>query len=961
MGKKQRRKQKNRKIRPSVKGCDVVSKASAAADHPAAELSLDAAREAVLLLIGEDKTKAAVELAKSTHKRIGSEGSEALLAQAYAGRIRGMLAKGMGDEARALLDLVRSRHPNASDALDGLALDLAAQTGNFDGFIRPLADPDLPAPERLAIEDTVRRRTTDLQALAECGALPPEHPLRRSAHAAWTAFEAVTSGAVADEVVDLPEISRRSPLAPWKSLIRAIACFYSSEDEDCRRHLRAIDTDTPPARLVPVLEAMLGRAPLPTDNPHAQNLMKGVVGNHGGLRELLEKTEHILAEDRFSGYGSKGMKAIRAVARACAALDGPTAKRIQRHLWVKAFGQGYFVDEVDGAFLAPVQRDAAFWSLLAQSHMVETEFSCVNPLAACAAWDEFRCQAIHEGSLPPDGPGSATVYRLMLKVLGNIPRAEIEDLRREFFSEYPSHELLYRGQPKHVREGASPFRVERPESAYFLYPEKLYARIVAVEPSPALYREWLAWNGKHGTPEQAGQIMDAWAKAFPRDAGVLLLLMEAAEKRGAYKKALGYLAQAEALNALDPEVRRACLRLHMGAFERHFKQGKAHLAAKDLDAIEAIPPLDGQDRRAVEAALRASTAIIAGESKASEQFQQAAAEVLEDALAAEILCWGVAKHLGVPSKKLPKLNKPSVRLGKGVRAAAVARANALAKDMGISLPLPPGSQVKLRVDLRDHAAGVDTAHLKAFSESLLDNREFEMAYYATRGGLLQEGDHLAQFLYLRAKALSGTHSWRRLQCISAAVELARDRRQFDVIDAAIDFLNADPQLKYMARPDPQLNMDAGHLHHVIAHERQQKKAPEYDPHTYSEGRRYYPRCKCAECQEGRRYRPTGPAFLGVNPFGWGEEDVEEDLDGFPSVEELMNSWDPFGGELPEELEVTLNAIAREMAGKGFSPKQFEQAATLAILNYLKKHAAAPSPENDSEPGEQGGLFDDIPF
>src|SRR5437879_4832170 len=120
---------------------------------------------------------------------------------------------------------------------------------------------NLIAERRAGIEAAVAREAGDLAALAECAALPSEHPLRKAASALQRAFLAVIGGPVGEEAVELPEVSHRSPLAPWKLLVRAIACFYRREDEACRRYLEAIKPEAAAARLVPAMQAMLGGKP----------------------------------------------------------------------------------------------------------------------------------------------------------------------------------------------------------------------------------------------------------------------------------------------------------------------------------------------------------------------------------------------------------------------------------------------------------------------------------------------------------------------------------------------------------------------------------------------------------------------------------------------------------------------------------------------------------------------------
>ena len=217
-----------------------------------------AAETSVRQLISNGKFKAAVEAAKEIHKARGTAASEALLVEAYAARIQSLQEQNMAAEAKALEELVRERYPSARERLSAANGPAGTAGGRIEDLVRPLNDPALDAKRRAEIEARVAREVRDLAALAECAALPAEHPLRKAAAALERALLAVTAGPVAAEAVELPEVSHRSPLAPWKMLVRAIACFYRGEDEACRRYLEAIKPESAPARLVPAMEAMLG-------------------------------------------------------------------------------------------------------------------------------------------------------------------------------------------------------------------------------------------------------------------------------------------------------------------------------------------------------------------------------------------------------------------------------------------------------------------------------------------------------------------------------------------------------------------------------------------------------------------------------------------------------------------------------------------------------------------------------
>jgi hypothetical protein len=127
-------------------------------------------------------------------------------------------------EAKTLLGIVRERFPSAMPRLTELGREICAQDGKLEDVVAPLANRELAAEEHDRIETFIRQLIWDLTALGTVSSLPPEHSLRTAASALAAAFELVTRGPVEDAVLALPEVSRRSPLAPWKALIRAIAC-----------------------------------------------------------------------------------------------------------------------------------------------------------------------------------------------------------------------------------------------------------------------------------------------------------------------------------------------------------------------------------------------------------------------------------------------------------------------------------------------------------------------------------------------------------------------------------------------------------------------------------------------------------------------------------------------------------------------------------------------------------------
>ena len=89
------------------------------AGHPIPEMGQttpsDSADE-IIKLISKGSARAAVIKAKLYHKHHGTDESEIILVDAYAARIREMIAKGYNLEAKTLLELIKERY-NCPDRL----------------------------------------------------------------------------------------------------------------------------------------------------------------------------------------------------------------------------------------------------------------------------------------------------------------------------------------------------------------------------------------------------------------------------------------------------------------------------------------------------------------------------------------------------------------------------------------------------------------------------------------------------------------------------------------------------------------------------------------------------------------------------------------------------------------------------------------------------------------------------
>jgi hypothetical protein len=177
---------------------------------------------------------------------------------------------------------------------------------------------------------------------------------------------------------------------------------------------------------------------------------------------------------------------------------------------------------------------------------------------AAIVWEDFRRQAIKENWFTADGLEDGVLSLHVAQLMEKIPPEIVAEIRAE--------ERFYRTPGKRGHEEVLPS------------PGRLYERACKADPSFEAFQMWLSWAKKAGPWQVADNVAESWRKARPKDIQPLLYLMESEEKRSAYKKSLKHLEEAEELDRLNPEVRRAKLRLLLAAAIRHLRQGKTHLA-----------------------------------------------------------------------------------------------------------------------------------------------------------------------------------------------------------------------------------------------------------------------------------------------------------------------------------------------------------------------------------------------
>ena len=801
---------------------------------PAPVIGLAAGAQEVRDLLAKGDSKQALQRAKEVCKGLSTPAAEALVVEAYLARIQALSDRGLTIEAEALIRFVCKQYP-ASRAI--LQSAVAIPDDPLESLVRPLNDPATPSERREAIEKTIQREITDLAALAQCDALPPDHPLRKAAAALDRAFAQATRGPVRDEEIALREVSHRSPLAPWKMIIRAIALFYRRDDEGCWRCLDVIDSKSAPARLSSALRALLAGKGGKELKPATASLVTGIGGNPEALRDSLRTLDTALER----GKPSKIVRAIERVTEQCQEHCPDLLVSLRQQISVRSVRADVPVEQVRRAMGEPSLKDARFWRLFARAMELEGDL-----FLAASLWEEFRSHAVHEGWCSPDGPEVASLYLHMADLVRQMPHAGFDDLRERFSTEFKGYAGYYQDQPPQVRAAASPEKID----LYFLHPESLYAKACAIDPDPEIFKKWLAWvEEREGPGKGAAEVALRWHEARPQDSRPLLLLMHSAEKRNALKKALQYLEMAERVDGLNPEVRGARLRLLVASALRHLKGRKPHLAEKELAAIESLPQAREGRRPAFVAALRSRCAMDGGRTEEASQWREEACRRMESDAGAICLLWGVAEACGVRGAA------PAVAQGK--IAEGTARACALGIDMGVPFGIPGEWEAPLLKELSRQECALDSPSLRALAEAALRAQRPKLAYAVSGAGMAQGGPALARFLLLRGKCLP--YFERRSDCLIAATELARRQRDMDLADEAVEALRQGSDIL----DSPKVSMESERVEQVIEREKNEREFP---PAGAGMGAALG-RCDCAVCRSRRRG--------GRDPI----EDLDESLPG----------------------------------------------------------------------------------
>jgi len=750
-------------------------------------------------LIASGKSRDAVEAAKQYLKHTPGPEAEALAVKAYAARIEALQASGLHREAQAIGALVRERFPAHQTQVAVLMRQSEVAAGNFDALLAELVTAD--ASRRRELEGILTRGLSDPAVLAESPVLPADHPLKRMARAVSDALTAVTTGPLpAGALATLDDIPRQSPLAPWKLLIRALDAFYRHADAAVLANLSGIPPDCGPARLVPVLRQLVGENGLPAErSPTVTTLIEHVSGQRTVVRTQLSQLSQALAA-RDERKALAAVRTLLPLFQAAPAALRRTFLVSVLHHWHR---QGLPPDHLL-RLLPSGKHDPDMLRLLALT-LERGEWD-----TALAMWDGYLTAATATGLLPTTGP---EIARVLLHIANLFP-ADPEDVLDTL--EVESEQQLRR----RIRTGQLPACFDR---------AALLERARMADPVPQVERALVAHYDQWGDSKRAEAEAEAWRRAHPQDLEPLLYLIRAAERRGAIRKALAFLAEAEALDRVHPEVRQSRFRLLLAGAERRIKEGKPALALDDLERLGHEPRASEGDHPTYLLALRWIAAQQRGDTAATAQLKQALTTTVANPVLRGIILEAISASLKVQLPQLPAAASTPAQVIDGL-----ARACDLFRTLDRPLTVPAAMLKRAEQSL----AHASAAQLHALCAGGLWMGRPALTYHAAGCGLALSDSLAYRFLLARGQALSTSRAAdgedRARACLRAARELASRARDMDAVREASAALDNVPEWAMlnamftgMLSPPTEAALTQEEIAHIIERERQSRRTPQF--------------------------------------------------------------------------------------------------------------------------------------
>lgn len=496
--------------------------------------------------------RAAIEMAKECQRREPTASHAKMLGELYLKRGRQLIAKNQYSEALMVLGNALGLGLGSAELLQAM-FECGLRSRQYEMAIQSLRRLDDSPQRELAtklLADEVVARGDELGRLCDPAIREDAARIRR----AFAAFERGDDEVMA---VELKPIGLRNPCAGWKWLLRGLAAHAAGDTDTAVSCWGRAGPDGRPGRLGNLL-----RSTVSTDHDGAASSVESLRMRAKTLSSVVDHRVALLEKIRIAmAGGDQETVVLDACARLLAEVDPAERPKYANRL-----------ARAVSPILKPDQDLVARFRRLFGEFPEDPGFH-----RTLALWGD-----VHE-------PGETiALWRYCLRVIETTPSI-----------------------PAHLRDRAQAMLCERIGDVQlkieeYSRPLGFTARFFNQEPSEAVewYRKAVrSFPGQLSTQEkllnmlvkdqqaaeaekQAVQIVARWPDHVPS----LLFIGKQCLDRHAYRKALGFFQQAQAVEPFNRKVRDSVASCFLKSARRRQEQGKLELARQDYRQAEAVYP-----------------------------------------------------------------------------------------------------------------------------------------------------------------------------------------------------------------------------------------------------------------------------------------------------------------------------------------------------------------------------------